>query len=115
MGTAQDIMSKTPASGGSATRKVSQNERRNSRRCKITQLMRIRPSDPERDISTICAGPQRFPQRCFFPLQRVKYQIGMRLFVSMPYTRTPPLQPGIPRRGCPPRCSDTNVRYRIKI
>jgi len=84
----QDIMSKTPTSGGSATRKVSHNERRNSRRCKITQLMHIRPSDPERDHFDDMRGTLSVSRSgVFFHSSESKYQIGMRLFVSMPYSQ----------------------------
>ena len=90
MGNTQDIMSKTSASGGSPTRKVSNNERRNSRRCKITQLMRIRPSDPERDYFDDMRGTLSVSRSgVFFHSSESKYQIGMRLFVSMPYTQDP--------------------------
>jgi len=44
----QDLMSKTPSNAFSTTRTTSP-ERRGFRRCKITQLMRIRPSDPEKE------------------------------------------------------------------
>ena len=45
----QDLMSKIPGNAAPATRPTSQPERRGTRRCKITQLMRIRPSDPEHE------------------------------------------------------------------
>jgi len=35
--------------GSSSKQPISNKERRGSRRCKITQLMRIRPSDPNKD------------------------------------------------------------------
>ena len=44
----QDIMTKTTGNAP-IPGKTSQAERRGSRRCKINQLMRIRPSDPEKE------------------------------------------------------------------
>jgi hypothetical protein len=44
----QDIMTKTTGNSP-IPRNASQAERRGSRRCKINQLMRIRPSDPEKE------------------------------------------------------------------
>ena len=49
METQQSIMVKTPSTSGAAATKPTTQERRGTRRCKITQLMRIRPSDPEKD------------------------------------------------------------------
>jgi len=62
-------------------------DRRSSRRCKITQLMRIRPSDPELepfdDIrSTLSVSQAGF----YFRSSEPKYEVGMRLFVSVPYS-----------------------------
>jgi len=44
-------------------------ERRGSRRCKITQLMRIRPSTRTKTTLKTCAARSAFPLRCFFPVQ----------------------------------------------
>lgn len=73
----------TPGSPSSPAR---QNERRGSRRCKITQLMRLRPSDPERehfedlrDTVSVSRGG------VYFHTTEPSYEIGMRLFVTMPY------------------------------
>ena len=65
-------------------------ERRTSRRCKFTQLMRIRPSDPERahfddmrkTISVSRTG-------VYFHTTEPGYEVGMRLFLIMPYTNEP--------------------------
>src|SRR5712691_10545967 len=90
MATPLDIMSKTPVPGGSPTRKATHNERRNSRRCKITQLMRIRPSDPEKDHFDDIRGTLSVSRSgVFFHSSEPKYAIGMRLFVSMPYSQDP--------------------------
>ena len=49
MATQQDVMVDKVTSGGIPKTSSSQPERRGTRRCKITQLMRVRPSDPEKD------------------------------------------------------------------
>ena len=63
-------------------------ERRASRRCKITQLMRIRPSDPEKDHFEDIRGSLSVSRTgVFFHSSEQGYQVGMRLFVTMPYTK----------------------------
>ena len=65
-------------------------ERRAARRCKLTQLMRIRPSDPERvhfddmrkSISVSRSG-------VYFHTTETGYEVGMRLFLVMPYNNNP--------------------------
>jgi hypothetical protein len=77
-------------SEGSSTPRTSQPERRSSRRCKITQLMHVRPSDPERDQFDDIRGSVSVSRSgVFFHSSEVGYEIGMRLFVTMPYTREP--------------------------
>ncbi len=67
-----------------------QTERRSSRRCKITQLMRIRPSDPEKDhFDDIRSSLSVSRSGVFFQSSEAAYEIGMRLFVTMPYTKEP--------------------------
>lgn len=81
-------MDKNPLASVSLKRRTS--ERRASRRCKFTQLMRIRPSDPERThfddmrntISVSRTG-------VYFHTTETGYEIGMRLFLVMPYTNEP--------------------------
>lgn len=85
----QDIMTKTT---GNATfpQKPSQPERRGSRRCKINQLMRIRPSDPEREHFEDLRGSTSVSRSgVFFQTSEKGYELGMRLFVTMPYSRDP--------------------------
>lgn len=66
----------------------SQTERRAFRRCKITQLMRIRPSDPEKDHFDDIRGSLSVSRTgVFFHSSEQGYQVGMRLFVTMPYTK----------------------------
>ena len=74
--------------GGVSTR--SRTERRNSRRCKITQLMRIRPSDPERPGFDDIRGTLSVSRTgVYFHSSEPEYEVGMRLFVSMPYSKEP--------------------------
>ena len=90
MATPQDIMSKTPVTGGAATPKISHSERRGTRRCKITQLMRIRPSDPEKDHFDDMRGTLSVSRSgVYFHSSEAGYEIGMRLFVTMPYSQDP--------------------------
>jgi hypothetical protein len=68
----------------------SKTERRGSRRCKITQLMRIRPSDPERpDFDDIRGTLSVSRTGVYFQSSEPGYEVGMRLFVSMPYSNEP--------------------------
>src|SRR6266403_2174620 len=84
----QDIMTKTSGSGFSP--KSTQSERRGSRRCKINQLMRIRPSDPEKEHFEDLRGTTSVSRSgVSFQSSEQGYQIGMRLFVTMPYSREP--------------------------
>jgi hypothetical protein len=86
----QDIMGKTPATGGSSTKKPAASERRGSRRCKITQLMRIRPSDPEKDHFDDIRGTLSVSRSgVFFQTSEAGYEIGMRLFLTLPYSQDP--------------------------
>ena len=77
-------------SEGSTKPRTSQPERRSSRRCKITQLMHLRPSDPERDQFDDIRGTLSVSRNgVFFHSSEVGYEVGMRLFVTMPYSREP--------------------------
>lgn len=83
----QDLISKTQGSV-STVRITPANERRSTRRCKITQLMRIRPSDPERDNFEDLRGSMSVSRNgVYFQTSEVVYELGMRLFVTMPYTQ----------------------------
>src|SRR5271155_1915447 len=86
----QDFMSKTPQDGVPVRRVPSQTERRGSRRCKITQLMRVRPSDPEKEHFDDLRGTLSVSRSgVYFQTSEVGYEIGMRLFVTMPYSQDP--------------------------
>lgn len=85
----QDLMTKTTGNS-SIPRTSSQAERRGSRRCKINQLMRIRPSDPERDHFEDLRGSHSVSRSgVYFQTSEKGYEIGMRLFVTMPYSNMP--------------------------
>lgn len=74
----------------SGSRSSSITERRGSRRCKITQLMRIRPSNPESQEFEDLRGSLSVSRGgVYFQTSESGYEVGMRLFVTMPYTRDP--------------------------
>lgn len=89
METQLDDMGKLPSSGASAARSRA-TERRVSRRCKITQLMRLRPSDPEKDHFDDIRGTLSVSRGgVYFQTSEPAYEIGMRLFVTLPYSHDP--------------------------
>jgi hypothetical protein len=82
-----DIMTKTTGNSP-IPRTASQSERRGSRRCKINQLMRIRPSDPEKEHFEDLRGTHSVSRSgVFFQSSETGYELGMRLFVTMPYSK----------------------------
>jgi hypothetical protein len=84
------LMGKTSNGGIPTTRATSQTERRGTRRCKITQLMRLRPSDPEKDPFEDLRGSLSVSRTgVFFQTSEAAYEVGMRLFVTMPYSQDP--------------------------
>lgn len=85
-----DQMMKTNSGGTRSSGRPGQAERRTSRRCKITQLMRIRPSDPERTPFEDIRGTVSVSRTgVYFHSSEAGYQVGMRLFVTMPYSKEP--------------------------
>jgi hypothetical protein len=89
MATQQDTMTKKLTTGGSA-RSSSYTERRGSRRCKITQLMRIRPSDPNVNHFEDLRGSASVSRSgVYFQSSESFYAVGMRLFVTMPFSQDP--------------------------
>ena len=65
-------------------------ERRASRRCKFTQLMRIRPSDPQRAHFDDMRGTISVSRTgVYFQTSETGYEVGMRLFLVMPYSQDP--------------------------
>lgn len=90
MGTQFDHMIKGNSTKSSTPARPSRAERRGSRRCKITQLMRLRPSDPERpDFDDIRGTLSVSRTGVYFHSSEPAYEVGMRLFVSMPYSKEP--------------------------
>jgi hypothetical protein len=90
METQQSIMGKTPGTSGTSVSKPSTKERRGTRRCKITQLMRIRPSDPEKDHFDDMRGTLSVSRSgVYFQTSEPGYEIGMRLFLTLPYSQAP--------------------------
>jgi hypothetical protein len=86
----QELMSKTTPSSFAAIRKSSGSERRGSRRCKITQLMRLRPSDPQKEHFEDLRGTVSVSRSGFyFHSTELGYEVGMRLFVTLPYANDP--------------------------
>ena len=78
------------AIGGGSKPSSSYKERRGTRRCKITQLMRIRPSDPSLDHFEDLRGSSSVSRSgVYFQSSEKNYQVGMRLFVTMPYSHQP--------------------------
>jgi hypothetical protein len=65
---------------------VRQSERRRSRRVRMGQALRVRPSDPK-DVSFEEIGTTKNVSRdgVYFLTQRESYYLGMRLFVTLPY------------------------------
>jgi len=85
-----DIMGKADSTKGGNLARPSKAERRGSRRCKINQLMRIRPSDPEREPFDDIRGSLSVSRTgVYFQSSEPGYELGMRLFVSMPYSKEP--------------------------
>jgi hypothetical protein len=89
MATNQDVLMKKSTMSGVPLRSSSP-ERRGSRRCKITQLMRLRPSDPEKQPFEDLRGTVSVSRSgIYFHTTELGYEIGMRLFVTMPYSYNP--------------------------
>lgn len=83
-------MGKSGPTPGANPVRTSQTERRSTRRCKINQLMHIRPSDPERDPFDDIRGSLSVSRNgVYFQSSEASYEVGMRLFVSMPYSKEP--------------------------
>src|SRR6266481_3684914 len=86
----QDLMPQNHLTGNYSKQLISNKERRGSRRCKITQLMRIRPSDPNTDRFEDLRGSVSVSRSgVFFQSSEPGYEVGMRLFVTMPYSKDP--------------------------
>ena len=86
----RELMTKKPTTEAPTKTAVSQNERRGNRRCKITQLMRIRPSDPKKPHFEDLRGSVSVSRSgVYFQSSEPGYEVGLRLFVTMPYSNDP--------------------------
>jgi hypothetical protein len=84
----QNSMARIPTHGSSSTGVASKTERRASRRCKITQLMRLRPSDHTKlQFEDLRSSLSVSRNGIFFQTSEPGYELGMRLFVTMPYSQ----------------------------
>jgi hypothetical protein len=84
------MMTKKLPTGGSPKQPYSSTERRGSRRCRITQLMRVRPSDPNKDHFEDMRGSVSVSRSgVYFKSSEAGYEVGMRLFITMPYSQDP--------------------------
>src|SRR6202022_951974 len=80
-------MNKSPTN---PTAPGARSERRGSRRCKITQLMRIRPSDPSIQHFDDMRGTVSVSRTgVYFHTTESGYEVGIRLFLIMPYSQDP--------------------------
>ncbi len=85
----QEKMTKKPSSEAPA-KPTATSERRGNRRCKITQLMRIRPSDPKKPHFEDLRGSVSVSRSgVYFQSSEPGYEVGLRLFVTMPYSNDP--------------------------
>ena len=88
MATRQESLKK--ASTAVASTRPALSERRRSRRCKITQLMFIRPSDPEQKYFDDFRGSVSVSRSgIYFHTTELGYEVGQRLFITMPYPNDP--------------------------
>jgi hypothetical protein len=89
MATRQELLKQT-LTAGSASPRSPLSERRNSRRCKITQVMRIRPSNPEQRYFDDLRGTVSVSRSgIYFHTTELGYEVGQRLFVTMPFSNDP--------------------------
>lgn len=74
----------------SSSRPVPRAERRGSRRCKITQVLRARPSNPTVPHFEDVRGTLSVSRYgVYFHTDLPNYELGMRLFVTLPYSEDP--------------------------
>lgn len=86
----QDQDLETLISEPTSLRAAQRAERRGSRRCKITQWMLLRPSDPNKEHFEDLRGTASVSRSgVYFQSSEPGYEIGMRLFVTMPYSKEP--------------------------
>jgi hypothetical protein len=84
------LMNKKSPSGTPPKQPTTHTERRSTRRCRITQLMRIRPSDPSKQHFEDLRGSVSVSRSgVYFQSSEPGYEVGLRLFVTMPYSNDP--------------------------
>jgi hypothetical protein len=89
MATRQEPLKNASGADGASTRSTF-SERRGSRRCKITQVMRIRPCDPEKKYFDDLRGTVSVSRSgIYFHTTELSYEVGQRLFVTMPHCADP--------------------------
>jgi PilZ domain len=82
-------LTQTSTAGGPSTRSPIP-ERRSSRRCKFTQVMRVRPSDPDQKYFDDLRGSVSVSRSgIYFHTTELGYDVGQRLFVTIPYPGDP--------------------------
>ena len=86
----RELMTKKPETAAPAKPAATQTERRGNRRCRITQLMRIRPSEPQKPHIEDLRGSMSVSRSgVYFQSSEPGYEVGLRLFVTMPYSNDP--------------------------
>jgi hypothetical protein len=89
MATRQEPLKNTSGTSDASSRSAF-SERRASRRCKITQVMRIRPSDPDKKYFDDLRGTVSVSRSgIYFHTTELGYEVGQRLFVTMPFSGDP--------------------------
>src|SRR5437870_13798648 len=77
----REMTTKKPETAAPARPAATQPERRGNRRCRITQLMRIRPSDPEKTHFEDLRGSMSVSRSgVYFQSSEPGYEVGLRLF-----------------------------------
>ena len=86
-----DFGKKSNSPTGAIPARPSPWDRRASRRCKITQPMRIRPTDSKFEpCNDICTTVSVSQTGVYFRSSVSKYyEVGMRLFLTLPYSNAP--------------------------
>ena len=85
-----ELMTKKPSTEAALKHPGTPAERRGNRRCRITQLMRIRPSDPKKTHFEDLRGSVSVSRSgVYFQSSEPGYEVGLRLFVTMPYSNDP--------------------------
>ena len=78
------------AGAGKKAAAVHKVERRRNLRCKIKQMIRVRPSSPQVDhFEEVRATTSVSRSGVYFSTTHPAYGLGMRLFVTIPYNKDP--------------------------